>query len=58
LTPVHVAALTSVATLGIGDGGCAIDVNGQPFCWGQNESGQVGDGTRDDRLIPTNVLPP
>jgi alpha-tubulin suppressor-like RCC1 family protein len=26
------------------------------FCWGWNESGQLGDGTRDNRAVPTRVL--
>jgi len=26
------------------------------YCWGGNSEGQLGDGTRDDRLTPTRVL--
>jgi alpha-tubulin suppressor-like RCC1 family protein len=28
---------------------CGIDANGIPSCWGANESGQLGDGSRADR---------
>jgi alpha-tubulin suppressor-like RCC1 family protein len=34
---------------------CAIKVDGRLYCWGRNERGQVGDGTRVDRLTPTTV---
>jgi len=34
---------------------CALNVAGAAFCWGFNDSGRVGDGTRTDRLVPTPV---
>jgi alpha-tubulin suppressor-like RCC1 family protein len=34
---------------------CARTTDGAVWCWGANASGQVGDGTRDDRLKPTAV---
>jgi alpha-tubulin suppressor-like RCC1 family protein len=34
---------------------CAIRIDGAPFCWGKNDSGQLGDGTMTDRLVPTMV---
>ena len=38
-----------VALVGGGLHTCAVRVNGQPVCWGNNGSGQVGDGTTTDR---------
>ena len=34
---------------------CALDTVGQAFCWGQNASGQLGDGTTIVRAVPTPV---
>lgn len=35
---------------------CAISNNGALFCWGLNEEGQLGDGSRENRLRPTPVI--
>jgi len=35
--------------------GCALDSDGVAWCWGNNQFGQLGDGTTDDRLVPTRV---
>jgi alpha-tubulin suppressor-like RCC1 family protein len=34
---------------------CALTESGQPYCWGWNGWGQLGDGTLQDRLVPTAV---
>lgn len=34
---------------------CGISTAGPTFCWGDNSSGQVGDGTTTDRTSPTKV---
>jgi serine/threonine protein kinase/alpha-tubulin suppressor-like RCC1 family protein len=34
---------------------CALESNGSAFCWGANDQGQLGDGTRDDHTEPTVV---
>lgn len=34
---------------------CAIGTDGTLWCWGNNFRGQLGDGTNDDRGIPTRV---
>ena len=42
--------------IAIGDyGGCAIDHNNTPYCWGENGLNFVGDGTVVDRVEPTAV---
>jgi alpha-tubulin suppressor-like RCC1 family protein len=34
---------------------CALKPNGRVYCWGHNDQGQLGDGTTQDRYIPTLV---
>ena len=35
---------------------CAIADDGFAYCWGNNQFGQLGDGTTTDRLVPTRVV--
>ena len=35
---------------------CGLDAEGAAWCWGGNTYGQLGDGTKDERLTPTAVL--
>lgn len=37
---------------------CAIDTNGDAWCWGGNDSGQLGDNTTTDSTIPVPVIMP
>ncbi len=39
-----------------GSGACALKVNGDLYCWGANNRGQVGDGTTTTRLSPVWVM--
>jgi hypothetical protein len=56
-SPVAVSGITNA--IGIGTGGnhsCAPTGIGAIVCWGANERGQLGDGTRDRQFSPSPVL--
>ena len=57
-TPVHVETLgADVATIGMGrNHGCAHKTDGTLWCWGKNSQGQLGDGTRERRAEPVQVV--
>jgi alpha-tubulin suppressor-like RCC1 family protein len=57
LVPTAVAGLPGTAremAAGV-DHSCSLLVGGQIWCWGQNKSGQLGDGTTTSRLTPVAV---
>lgn len=49
--PERVTALAAA-----GNRTCAIGVTGALYCWGANDTGQVGDGTTTDREMPVRVM--
>jgi alpha-tubulin suppressor-like RCC1 family protein len=43
-------------SISVGGHACGVEAEtGHGYCWGPNESGQLGDGTTIDRLVPTLV---
>ncbi len=55
--PSPVMNLGSVSDIaGGGSHTCAKTTDGQIYCWGANNAGQLGDGTTTQRLTPTPVL--
>jgi alpha-tubulin suppressor-like RCC1 family protein len=61
-SPVAVSqtgGLTSSNVISVGAGsnrGCAVISDGRTFCWGLNNTGQIGDGTTTNRSSPTESL--
>ena len=55
--PLQVRGLTDAVQIAAGGWyACAVRASGQPVCWGDNVSGQLGDGTSVQRTLPTPVI--
>ena len=54
--PTEPAPAACAIAVGAGDGhSCAIRKDGTAWCWGNNDFGQLGDGTTTDRTVPVAV---
>ena len=58
LAPLGPSALRATAVVAGGGHTCAIDVTGQPWCWGRNDSDQVGVAGGANQPTPVPVLLP
>ncbi|REF00287.1 hypothetical protein [Thermomonospora umbrina] len=58
-TPIQISGLTGVSTwegaVSAGQHSLAVKDNGTVWAWGDNGSGQLGDGTTSDRKTPVQV---
>jgi alpha-tubulin suppressor-like RCC1 family protein len=57
LAPTPVQALAAGATTMVAGAEhvCALDAAGGAWCWGENESGQLGNGASSDSPVPVSV---
>ncbi|MBL8683018.1 MAG: hypothetical protein JNK05_27880 [Myxococcales bacterium] len=56
LVPIEIAGVRDAVQAGCGYGHtCALRRDGTVWCWGLNNYGQLGDGTRTHRLTPSAV---
>jgi alpha-tubulin suppressor-like RCC1 family protein len=57
-TPVDVSGFTSgTAAVTTGEHfSCVLSTAGSAYCFGDNRHGQIGDGTKKKRLVPTGVV--
>ena len=55
-TPTKVLGLSDVTDVSAGLAGTCAVAGGSVYCWGDNQFGQLGDGTTTDRLTPTRVV--
>lgn len=54
--PVPVSGGRSFRSVVAGNGQtCGVSSGGPAYCWGLNASGQLGDGTRQERAVPVRV---
>jgi alpha-tubulin suppressor-like RCC1 family protein len=55
--PVAVATHLRFTRIAVGTRfSCGITTSGHTYCWGNNDVGQLGDGTTQGRMLPVRVL--
>ncbi|MFT4128384.1 MAG: RCC1 domain-containing protein [Gordonia sp. (in: high G+C Gram-positive bacteria)] len=54
-TTIYVLTRPDVTAITSGGGTTCAIADGHPYCWGNNEYGQLCDGTTTNRTTPTRV---
>lgn len=57
-TPVVTPPGVTWASISAGQHSCALSTDGDAYCWGLGERGQIGDGADENRDVPTLVTAP
>jgi len=55
VTQAAAAVSTVFKQVSSGGADCAVTTDGRAYCWGFNFYGAIGDGTRENRTVPTPV---
>jgi alpha-tubulin suppressor-like RCC1 family protein len=59
LEPVAVLGGLKFSSIKAGDYyTCGLTIDGAIYCWGRNDQGQLGDGSRKDTQVPIQIAPP
>jgi alpha-tubulin suppressor-like RCC1 family protein len=57
-TPAPITGQPTFAAITVGaNHACGLTANGELYCWGGNDLGQIGDGSTTDRHAPVRVAP-
>ncbi|MDI6897871.1 RCC1 domain-containing protein [Methanocella conradii] len=55
-SPIQIVSLSNVTAISTGDStSFALKDDGSVWAWGENDHGQIGDGTNENKLIPIKV---
>jgi alpha-tubulin suppressor-like RCC1 family protein len=55
LSPVQAMGVAGAVQIAVGGVACAVLASGQVMCWGRNDSGQLGNDSTQDSLVPVFV---